>query len=98
MDVSITIPPEAFAHADSENVTSSGRKLTRLQMIGHRKSQLFIPSGAAYSEGFVEHQPVLTAIVTGRRVVNLSSPVVYTIRNLQVRRRIFYLLLHSHSI
>lgn len=83
MDISITIPPEAFAR-DIQDSTSE-KKLRRLQMIGYRKSQLFIPTGSAYSESFIEHQPVISAIVTGKQVFNLSSPVVYRVRNLQVR-------------
>ncbi|KAK7103049.1 hypothetical protein V1264_021179 [Littorina saxatilis] len=81
MDVSITIPPEAFAENQTE--VTSNRKPTRLQMIGHRKSQLFIPNNSSYGESYLEQQPVLSATVTGRDIVNLSSPVVYKIRNLK---------------
>ena len=85
MDVSITIPPEALVQ-DPQDVTSD-RKQTRLQMIGYRKSQFFIPNRTAFSENFIEHQPVISASVTGRKIVSLTSPVVYQIRNLQVRIR-----------
>ena len=85
MDVSITIPPEALVQ-DPQDVTSD-RKQTRLQMIGYRKSQFFIPNRTAFSESFIEHQPVISASVTGRKIVSLTSPVVYQIRNLQVRIR-----------
>ena len=54
-------------------------------MIGHRKSQLFIPSHTSYSEDDIQRQPVLSATVSDRKVVGLPSPVVYTIRNLEVR-------------
>nr|KAG5695015.1 hypothetical protein BaRGS_015839 [Batillaria attramentaria] len=80
MDVSITIPPEAL-QSEAEEVTSQGRQ--RLQLIGHRKSQFYIPNISGYNWDELQHQPVLTAIVTGKRVFNLTSPVVYKIRNLQ---------------
>ncbi|XP_025107332.1 adhesion G-protein coupled receptor G2-like [Pomacea canaliculata] len=80
LDVTITLPRQALELARGQ---ASSLTVTRVQLAGHRKSQFFIPSNHVYSDDVIQTKPVITATIKGREIVNLTSPVVYKIRNPQ---------------
>ncbi|XP_071081769.1 uncharacterized protein [Haliotis cracherodii] len=77
--LSITLPPEAI-----EAASSMGRRPVRVQFIGYRKSMFFIPSDR-FPEG-LDDQRVVTTIVKGVVVKNLSAPIIYKMRNIEAGR------------
>ncbi|XP_076469702.1 uncharacterized protein LOC143300031 [Babylonia areolata] len=83
MEVSITIPPEVFTPSGGHGMTSEVAMTSRLQLRGHRTGQLFVRGGSAVSGQWVGQQAVVSARVTGRRVVSLASPVVISFRKPQ---------------
>ncbi|XP_055884146.1 adhesion G protein-coupled receptor E2-like isoform X3 [Biomphalaria glabrata] len=82
-NVSIALPTSAVS--DSNN-SSSGD--IRLQFIGYKRSQLFVPIegfdqlGTIASQ-YLGHQRVISATVKGRELYNLTDPVIIQIPKIQ---------------
>ena len=70
------LPPEALASSEEE--------FPRVQLYTFRSSSFFIPSDHVPEQEVVMKQWVVTAVVQGRHVSNLSTPVEIVIRNIQV--------------
>ncbi|XP_025106912.1 cadherin EGF LAG seven-pass G-type receptor 2-like [Pomacea canaliculata] len=81
LDVTITIPKQALELGRDQRTPPT---VTRVQLAGHRKSQFFIPNDLVYGNDVIQTKPVITATIKGKEIVNLTSPVVYKIRNLHV--------------
>ncbi|PVD24968.1 hypothetical protein C0Q70_15464 [Pomacea canaliculata] len=79
LDVTITIPKQALELGRDQRTPPT---VTRVQLAGHRKSQFFIPNDLVYGNDVIQTKPVITATIKGKEIVNLTSPVVYKIRNL----------------
>ena len=69
------MPPEALT---SDNQTNQ-----RIQMMAFRSSSFFIPAEAP-PQDVVLKQWVVTAVVKGINISNLSDPVTIDIQNIQV--------------
>ena len=70
------LPPEALASSEEE--------FPRVQFFTFRSSSFFIPSDNVPDQEVVMKQWVVTAVVQGRHVSNLSNPVEIILRNIQV--------------
>ena len=74
--ISLTLPAEALK--------SSGDDFARLQLLTFRSSSFFIPSDHVPDQKIVMKQWVVTAVVQGRKISNLSEPVEIIFRNIEV--------------
>ena len=68
----------------SEALQSSEDEFPRVQLTTFRSSSFFIPSDHVPDQELVMKQWVVSAVVQGRTVTNLSIPVEIVIRNIEV--------------
>ncbi|KAK3581268.1 hypothetical protein CHS0354_032999, partial [Potamilus streckersoni] len=74
--VRLTLPKEALAGAETED----GH---RLQFITFRTSSFFIPEKNAPPQNVVMKQWVVSAVVKGKPLKNLTSPIDILVKNIE---------------
>lgn len=80
INLEIKIPTDILANATNETMD------TRLQFIGYKRSQLFVPATGFSRASLQLNQPVISATVKGRELRNLSHPVEIRLFNTTVIR------------
>lgn len=71
----MTVPGKVMQQANQQSV--------RLHFIAYRTSAFFIPDPDTPEE-LVLKQRVITAEIKGKKVENLTTPIVYRVKNIQV--------------
>ena len=72
----------------AEALTSSDEEFPRVQFLTFRSSSFFIPSDHVPDQEVVMKQWVVTAVVQGKKISNLSEPVEIILQNIQVKSNV----------
>jgi len=76
--ITLKLPPEALSNG------TEGLGSPRLQLMAFRSSSFFIPEVDVPPQEVVVRQRVVSAVVQGRLVTNLTTPVEITIHDIEV--------------
>ncbi|CAG5131173.1 unnamed protein product, partial [Candidula unifasciata] len=80
INLEIRIPSEVLANLTNESTD------TRMQFVGYKRSQLFVPAEGFSASSFLHSQPVISATLKGREIRNLTRPVEIHLFNTTVGR------------